>query len=124
MPNVRILIWDGFRPLIEYLETQDRSPGVAPISATLEAFDPEHVHAAWQKALDRRAADPEGAITAARTFLETVCKYVLDDAGAPNTRTTPIYRSCGHSLPNSSTWRHTSTRKGYSRRFWETASPW
>src|SRR5271166_432152 len=67
----RILIWDGFRPLIQYLETQDRSPGVAPISATLEAFDPDHVHAAWQKALDRRAADPEGAITAARTLLET-----------------------------------------------------
>ena len=27
--------------------------------------------------------DPEGAITAARTLLETVCKYVLDDTGAP-----------------------------------------
>jgi hypothetical protein len=79
----RTLIWDAFRPLIEYLETQDRSPGVAPISATLEAFDPDHVHAAWQKALDRRAADPEGAIIAARSLLETVCKYVLDDAGAP-----------------------------------------
>jgi hypothetical protein len=38
------------------------------------------VQAAWQKALDRRAADPEGAITAARTLLETVCKHVLDDA--------------------------------------------
>ena len=79
----RSLLWDAFHPLIEYLETQDRSPGVAPISATLEAFDPDHVHAAWQKALDRRAADPEGAITAARTLLETVCKYVLDDTGAP-----------------------------------------
>src|SRR5208337_1333814 len=76
----RTLIWDAFRPLIEYLETHDRSPGVAPISATLEAFDPDHVRAAWQKALDRRAADPEGAITAARSLLETVCKYVLDDA--------------------------------------------
>jgi hypothetical protein len=48
----RTLIWDAFRPLIQYLEAQDRSPGVAPITAALEAFDPDNVHAAWQKALD------------------------------------------------------------------------
>lgn len=76
----RTFIWDAFRPLIEYLEAQDRSPAVGPIGATLEAFDPDHVHAAWQKALDRRIADPEGAITAARMLLETVCKYILDEA--------------------------------------------
>lgn len=79
----RELIWTGFRPLIEYLEAQDRSPAVASITETLTIFDAEHVQAAWQKALDRRAADPEGAITAARTLLETVCKHVLDDAGVP-----------------------------------------
>jgi hypothetical protein len=79
----RALIWDAFRPLIEYLEAQDRAPGVAPITATLEAFDPEHVHAAWQKALDRRTSDPEGAITAARALIETVCKHVLDDLNEP-----------------------------------------
>lgn len=78
----RDLIWAGFRPLIEYLEAQGRSPAVAPISEVLNVFDAEHVQAAWQKALDRRAADPEGAITAARTLLETVCKHVLDDAQA------------------------------------------
>jgi hypothetical protein len=44
----------------------------------LGSFDPENVHAAWQKALDRRALDPEGAITAARTL---VCKHILDDGG-------------------------------------------
>lgn len=77
----RTLIWDAFRPLIKYLEALDRAPGVAPITETLEAFDPEHVHAAWQKALDRRTADPEGAITAARALIETVCKHVLDDMG-------------------------------------------
>jgi Abortive infection C-terminus len=79
----RSLLWDAFRPLIDHLDTTDRAPGVAPITAALDAFDPEHVNAAWQKALDRRVNDPEGAITAARTLLETVCKHVLDDAGAP-----------------------------------------
>ena len=77
----REFIWESFRPLIEYLEARDRSPGVQPISVTLEAFDSDTVHAAWQKALDRRVADPEGAITAARTLLESVCKHLLDDAG-------------------------------------------
>ena len=75
-------IWDAFRPLIEYLEAHNRAPGVIPISETLKTFDPEHIHAAWQKALDRRIDDPEGAITAARTLIETVCKHILDDAGA------------------------------------------
>jgi hypothetical protein len=78
----RALIWEAFRPLIEYLEGLDRTPAVAPITEALGAFDPDNVHAAWQKALDRRATDPEGAITAARTLLETVCKHVLEDAGA------------------------------------------
>jgi Abortive infection C-terminus len=76
----RKFIWDQFRPLIDHLEGEDLAPGVAPITMTLEAFDPEHVHEIWQKALARRTNDPEGAITAARTLLETVCKYILDDA--------------------------------------------
>jgi hypothetical protein len=76
----RELIWKAFRPLIEHLEAHDRAPGVIPITETLEAFDPEHVHSAWQKALDRRMEDPEGAITAARTLIETICKHILDDA--------------------------------------------
>lgn len=50
------------------------------ISSALEAFDEEWVHAAWTKASDRRKADPEGAITSARTLLETVCKHVIDEA--------------------------------------------
>ncbi len=77
----RQFIWDGFHPLMDHLEAFDRAPGIAPISETLAAFDPDNIHGAWQKALDRRATDPEGAITAARTLLESVCKHILDDAG-------------------------------------------
>jgi hypothetical protein len=79
----RELLRQEFHPLLDHLEANDRAPGVAPITETLEAFDPEHIHAAWQKALDRRVADPAGAITAARTLLETVCKHILDDVGTP-----------------------------------------
>ncbi len=50
------------------------------MSDVLSKFDAETVHAVWQKALNRRSEDPEGAITSARTLLETVCKHVLDQA--------------------------------------------
>ena len=57
--------------------------GVQPadelISETLRSFDESGVHHAWRKALDRRVTDPEGAITAAKTLLETVCKHIVDD---------------------------------------------
>jgi hypothetical protein len=77
----REYIWGQFLPVLDFLEMQERTPGVDPITAALESFDPENVRAAWQKALDRRGTDPEGAITAARALLETVCKHILDDAG-------------------------------------------
>lgn len=31
--------------------------------------------------MERRETDPEGAITLARTLLETVCKHILDERG-------------------------------------------
>lgn len=33
----------------------------------------------WDKEPSRRASDPDGAITAARTLLEPPCKHILDD---------------------------------------------
>ncbi|MDQ3548225.1 MAG: abortive infection family protein, partial [Chloroflexota bacterium] len=79
----REFLREAFAPAIEYLEACERTPAVQPISETLAAFDADEVHAAWQKALDRRVRDPEGAITAARTLVETVCKHILDDEGVP-----------------------------------------
>ncbi|MBV6715881.1 abortive infection family protein [Paenibacillus chitinolyticus] len=40
-----------------------------------------YIQEAWTKALERRESDPEGAITLARTLLESVCKYILDQEG-------------------------------------------
>lgn len=77
----RKFLRDSFLPAIEHLESVDRTPGLQPIGEALEEFDADNVHAAWRKALDRRATDPDGAITAARTLLESVCKHVLDRVG-------------------------------------------
>jgi hypothetical protein len=74
----RQYIWNEFQSCLEYLEAT-QSPGTGLTTATLEAIDSEHVQAAWHRALGRRLGDPEGAITAARTLLESVCKYILDE---------------------------------------------
>lgn len=70
-------------PTYKILETvaTGSQPSDGLISKALMSFDESGVHHAWQKALDRRTADPEGAITAAKTLLETVCKHIIDEAG-------------------------------------------
>lgn len=75
----RQIISSAFTPLVEFLEGVNKSPGDAAVSDVLGTFDSAGVHAVWTKALARRSSDPEGAITVARTLLETVCKRILDD---------------------------------------------
>jgi abortive infection Abi-like protein len=65
--------------------TSHGAPVGAAASETLQTFDSEGVHAVWEKALQRRLTDAEGAITVARTLLETVCKRILDDLHIPYT---------------------------------------
>jgi hypothetical protein len=77
----RKYIWDEFRPLLEAIERGTLSPSDNVVSQALEKFDASHVQAAWSKALERRSSDPEGAITSARTLIESVCKHILDESG-------------------------------------------
>lgn len=71
-----------FDPLLTMLETESRSPSDAAISAIVQGVSSAFVQEAWHKALERRSSDPEGAITVSRTLLESVCKHILDAAGA------------------------------------------
>ena len=66
---------------LEEIERNDEQPPDKIISEILSSFDESGVHNAWKKALERRELDPEGAITAARTLLETVCKHIIESAG-------------------------------------------
>ncbi len=61
--------------------TEIGPPADAPISEMLSSFDAEGVAAVWAKALDRRRSDPSGAITAARSLLETVAKHIIEARG-------------------------------------------
>jgi hypothetical protein len=77
----RTFIWSEFVPLLEFLETGAKVPTDQTVAEVLSRFDLESVHVVWAKALERRKSDPEGAITAARTLLETICKHILDEKG-------------------------------------------
>lgn len=74
----RHLIWNGFRPLLDHLEDSNRIPSDVSVSVALASLDAEKVTQIWQRALARRGHDPEGAITLAKSLLETVCKHILD----------------------------------------------
>lgn len=79
----RIFLWDSFGPIIDKLEAISRSntPSDSIISEGLDVINSATVQAAWHTALSRRDDDHDGAITAARSLLETVCKHILDEAG-------------------------------------------
>lgn len=77
----RRFIWAEFEPLLDFLTSRPKMPTDEVVSEVLKRFDAESVHVVWAKALDRRQSDPDGAITAARTLLETVCKHILDEKG-------------------------------------------
>lgn len=68
-----------FTPLFDYFECSNSTPSDLHITDGLKSYDERGVNEAWTKALDRRSTDPEGAITASRTLVETVCKHILDD---------------------------------------------
>jgi hypothetical protein len=64
-------------------------------------FDEAHIHIQWQKAIDRKISDPEGAITTARTLIESVLKYILDEKNIKyneNTDLSELYKEVSKSL--------------------------
>lgn len=76
----RVYIRQQLNPLLAALESEAVSPSDATVSCTVRLINSAFVTEAWQKALERRTSDPAGAITASRTLLESVCKFILDQA--------------------------------------------
>src|SRR5690606_19008930 len=75
------------------------NPGDGVISETLSHR--EHLIDTWEKALQRRATDSDGAITSARTLLESTFKHVLDEKGvsySDNGDLRPLYELASKEL--------------------------
>ena len=75
----RALVRVAFEPTFDAAEQS--TPPVADTTQTaLRALSSEEVDRIWRLALERTHRDPDGALTLARTLLESVMKHVLDDA--------------------------------------------
>lgn len=74
-------IYDEFQLILKRLDILASSPSDTLVTSTLERYNAEYVSDIWMRAIERRAENPEAAITSARTLLESVCKHILDDAG-------------------------------------------
>jgi len=75
----REFIREQFEPLFTYLEGEKVFLYDDIISDSVIRFDCDTVVHMWEKALDRRTTDPDGAITAARSLIESVCKQILTE---------------------------------------------
>lgn len=108
----RDYIWNEFQPLMDFIEGRNIAPADKDITDTLKSFSEDGVHSVWTKALERKHSDPDGAITSARTLLETVCKHILDDMGIQyndkNIEMSELYRTVSKEL-NLSSEQHTET---------------
>lgn len=75
----REYLWGEFGPLLREFEETSQAPSDVSVAEALTVLNSDTVHESWRKALQRRLDDPDGAITSARTLIETVCKHILDD---------------------------------------------
>jgi hypothetical protein len=71
-------LYSEFNKIIDQLRQGYEYPIVASLENSLSDIDNETLKSVWRKVVQRAKSDPEGAITASKTMLETVFKYVLD----------------------------------------------
>ncbi|MDO6657453.1 abortive infection family protein [Anaerobacillus sp. 1_MG-2023] len=75
---------EEFNNVLEYLEEQklNNSPIDDIFNTTLNEHNVHQIiRDQWEKGLERRKNDPEGAITIARSMIESTCKFILDSEG-------------------------------------------
>lgn len=74
----REFIYESFQDLIAYIELDEQLPSNNNIIDALVNFNSTEIYDIWYKAIERKTSDPDGAITIARTMLESVCKNILE----------------------------------------------
>lgn len=79
----RKFLYESFDPILSLLEKEETVPSNESTKTIMQEIDWDSVSNIWDKALARLNSDPEGAITLARTLLEDLCKYILDESKIP-----------------------------------------
>lgn len=75
----RSFIKEEFDALLSYLENNPVQPHISAVDEGLKILNSEYIGQTWAKALQRKDTDPEGAITIARTLIESVLKHILEE---------------------------------------------
>lgn len=98
----RFFLYDEFQPLLDEIESAVQvAPHQNETTILFKSFTPGDISEIWTKAIDRTDRDPAGAITLARTLLESVCKYILDEEGIkykPDTDLPKLWALCAEEL--------------------------
>ncbi len=95
----RSYLGNEFQPANAFLYGNTVTPADNIIAAAISGR--QRIDDDWKKALDRRATDPEGAITMARTLLESTFKEVLHVKGftyAENAKLSELYNMASTAL--------------------------
>jgi hypothetical protein len=75
----RQFIKEEMNPLLDHLENNTISPHINSVDKELKILNSDYIGQTWEKALQRKSNDPDGAITIAKTLLESVLKHILDE---------------------------------------------
>jgi hypothetical protein len=75
----RAFLTETMDPLFTLAEIGESGPLAMVVSTLVNAGTADSVQAAWARCLERRTRDPEGAITASKSMLESTCKYILGE---------------------------------------------
>jgi hypothetical protein len=75
----REFLWDEMSSVLDGLESGAHEPISVSLKEIQTAVNSEDTKRIWKKVHSRKKSDPEGAITASRTLLETVMKHLLDE---------------------------------------------
>jgi len=82
----REFIWESFSKLLSFVESKSLGVDIdESVKEKIKKYGTSAIHKEMQKALERKSSDPEGAITIARTILESICKFILEQKSIPYT---------------------------------------
>lgn len=79
----KAFVCDSFKPTLKYLQSKPSVIGQTSVTDKFELFRETYIYETWIKAIGRIENDPDGALTSARTLIETTCKFILKKLSIP-----------------------------------------
>jgi hypothetical protein len=79
----RGVMHEAVDPILDALAGATVGPTDELVSGAVTRLNSDSVRDAWTRAVERRDSEPDAAVTAARSLLESTLKTILDDHGEP-----------------------------------------